>query len=77
MTLQFNLGSLGLDGKQLDVLDTLTDNPVTLTPQGDLAIALGLAQWTYVWLRPKSVVKQWRQHTTGKRSSCQSMESRR
>ena len=57
VTLQFNLGSLGLGGKQLDVLDTLTDKPVTLTPQGDLSIALSSEQWTYVWLRPKSVVK--------------------
>jgi hypothetical protein len=52
ITVQLDLDELRLSGKQLDVYNPLTNEPVSMTADGTLSISLGSELWAYVWLRP-------------------------
>jgi hypothetical protein len=53
VTAQFNLNKLGLRGRELEVFDALTNQAVTMTPDGKLSVPLETEDWIYIWLRPK------------------------
>ena len=50
---ELNLRKLGLRGRELDVFDALTSEPVAMSPEGKVSVSLESEHWVYVWLRPK------------------------
>ena len=53
VAVQFDLEKLGLSVRELDTFNVLTDERVTVAPDGVLSLPLGSMEWAYVWLRPK------------------------
>jgi hypothetical protein len=56
VTVNLNLEKPGLSDKKLEVFNTLTDELVAMTPDGNLSIDLGSEEWIFIWLRPQGAV---------------------
>jgi len=54
VTARFDLDRLGLRDRPLDVLNALTDEPVSLSGAGEVSLSLGSEEWAYIWLRPRA-----------------------
>jgi hypothetical protein len=54
VTVEFNLGRLGLHGQDLEALDALNHEPVSMSRDGSISVPLRSMEWVYVWLRPKA-----------------------
>lgn len=52
VTVKFNLQKLGLDGKNITVMNALSNKPVKMTPDGTVTVPLKSEEWTYLWLQP-------------------------
>jgi hypothetical protein len=52
VTLQFELGKLGLAGRKLKAFDPLAGRSLTMTSDGRLTTPLDSQGWMYIWLQP-------------------------
>ena len=52
VNVRFNLDQLDLAGKNLDVIDVLSGEPITMTTDGQLTVPLESERGSYVWLQP-------------------------
>jgi len=54
VNVQFNLDKLGLKDRKIKVFNAITDEPMTMTGDGQMTIPLESEHWLYVWLQPAS-----------------------
>ena len=52
VNVQLDLDRLGLNGRELDVFNVLTDEPVDMSNRGELSLALESENFIYLWARP-------------------------
>lgn len=49
---RFQLAGLGLEGKEVEVFDPLTQEKVAMNAQGEISFPLGSEEWRYLWMKP-------------------------
>ena len=51
VSVTFNLNKLGFHGQKIDAFDALTNEPVELSPRGNISVSLKSEDWIYIWIR--------------------------